>query len=326
MKKILLATTALVISAAAADAQAVRIGGQGRMGIMYNSNGYAMWGSDWMQENRLQLNFSVAVQADHGLSFGAFSRVRITNGGTSGGLSGFSGSRVWVEANNLRLTFGNQDGAFRGAGVSHGYLGGCYIGYEEGQQCGDSSPGLNRTQGFASQGGGHPSRLRIDYSFGDTRVALSHDRAPVGGLNHTEFGIRSTFDAFTVALGYGNRGALGNGTLVVGRTVALSGHYNAGTWGAGLIVARLTNGSGVGSVSVTTWALSGNVELGGGNLTAYVGRTAGYVGGTGALTTTTLRAYGLNYGYGLGGGATLTVGAERVGTVTTGSVGVTFNF
>ena len=39
--------------------------------------------------------------------------------------------------------------------------------------------------------------------------------------------------------------------------------------------------------------------------------------------------YGLNYGYGLGGGATLTAGAERIGGVTNttvASVGVAFTF
>ena len=39
-----------------------------------------------------------------------------------------------------------------------------------------------------------------------------------------------------------------------------------------------------------------------------------------------MSSYGLNYGYGLGGGATMTVGAERVGTHTTASVGVAFTF
>ena len=100
MKKLLLASTALVFSAAVANAQAVSIGGEGRMGIMGTDSG-AGW--NWAQENRLQFNFSVSVEADHGLTFGAFSRARMTNGATGV----FSGSRVWVESNGLRLTFGN---------------------------------------------------------------------------------------------------------------------------------------------------------------------------------------------------------------------------
>jgi hypothetical protein len=305
MKKILLASTALVLSAGIAQAQAVRITGEGRMGIQYDSNGL-FGASNWRQENRLQMNFTVGVTGDHGLTFGAFSRVRIENGGspisgvTRGGV--FSGSRVWVEAANLRLTFGNVDGAFRGAGTSHGYVGGCGVGYEGGIQCWDTAGLLGRTQGFVSTNGGPEARARLDYTFGSTRVALSHQRE-----GSTELGIRSTFDAFTVALGYSNRA---NATGTLGSTVALSGSYNGGSWSTGLLVARLKTGA----TTVTNWSLSGRTDLGGGNLYGYVGR----VGGD--------RSYGLSYGYGLGGGATLTVGAERLGARTVGSVGVAFNF
>lgn len=297
MKKILLATAALLASAAVANAQAVSIGGQGRMGVQYDSNGL-FGASNWRQENRLQLNFAVSVQADHGLTFGAFTRARMNNGSAAM----FSGSRVFVEANNFRLTFGNVDGAFRGQGASHGYLGGCGIGYEGGIQCWDSAGLLGRTQGFDSTGGGPASRVRVDYSFGGTRFALSHDRT-----GSTELGVRSTFDAFTVALGYSNRATAAGGA---GSTIALSGYYNGGNWGAGVIVARLKTGA----MTTTNWSVSANVDVGGGNLYGYVGRV------------NTMRSYGLNYGYGLGGGATLTVGAERLGSRTVGSVGVAFNF
>lgn len=293
MKKILLASTALVLSAGIAQAQGVSIGGEGRMGVNYDSTR----AQRVQQENRLQMNFSVSVQADHGLSFGAFSRVRITNGGTAGvgnNVSGFSGSRVWVESNGFRLTFGNQDGAIRGVGASHGYLGGCGVGYEGGILCGDSAGLLGVTHGFASQAGGPAARARIDYTMGDYAVALSHDR---GGA--TELAGRARFDAFTVAAGYARNTA-------AGRVVTVSGHYNGGTWGVGAIVARIgatTNGS-----------ISANAELGGGNLYGYVGRVGG------------ARAYGLSYGYGLGGGATITGGAERVGGQTVASLGVAFRF
>ena len=286
MKKLLLASTALVLSAGIANAQAVSIGGEGRMGIMARNAG--VW--TWAQENRLQFNFSVSVEADHGLTFGAFSRARMTNGTTGV----FSGSRVWVESNGLRLTFGNTDGAVRGAGVAFGYLGGCGVGYEGGQQCGDSmgllGPGV--TQGFASTGGVAASRVRVDYSMGSTRVAVSHDR---GG--DTEIGARTSFDAWTVAIGYT--------TFGVNVTTA-SVAYNGGSWSAGAAIANVDGD--------TNYVLQGSANVGGGSLYGYVGR----VGGD--------NSYGLNYGYGLGGGATATLGAERVGTVTTASLGIAFGF
>lgn len=207
MKNLLLASTALVLSAGLAHAQAVTITGEGRMGIQYDNAGFG--GSNWRQEQRLTLNFNVSVQADHGLTFGAWTRARMQTGGLGVANQGvFSGSRVWVEANGLRLTFGNQDGAFRAAGAS---------------------------------------------------------------------------------------------------SWALSGHYNGGSWGVGAIVADV---AGVN----TNFSISANAQLGGGNLYGYIGRVGG------------ANAYGLSYGYGLGGGATLTVGAERVGAATTASVGVAFSF
>ena len=294
MKKILLASTALVLSAGLAHAQAVTITGEGRMGIQYDSLGFG--GSNWRQENRLTLNFNVAVQADHGLSFGAWTRARMQVAGLGTAQQGvFSGSRVWVEANGLRLTFGNQDGAFRAAGASHGYAGGCGVGYEGGQLCGDSVGLLAVTQGQNSTGSDNEPMIGLRYTMGTTTVAVSHAR---GGA--TELGVRARFDAFTVAVGATNGGAGAS-------SYALSGHYNAGSWGVGLIVARIGG-------AVTNYALSGNAQLGGGNLYGYVGRVGG------------ANAYGLSYGYGLGGGATLTAGAERVGANTTASVGVAFNF
>jgi len=290
MKKILLASTALVLSAGLASAQGLSISGQGRMGVQYNST----LATTTRQENRLQLNFNVSVAADHGMSFGAYSRVRINNGAT--GI--FSGSRVWGEISGFRITVGNQDGAVRGAGVAFGYAGGCGVGYEGGQQCGDSMGLLGVTQGFASTGGGFTiatARTRIDYTMGDTRIALSR----VGG-GATEIGARTSFNAWTVAAGYSNTGT--------GVTTVSAG-YNGGSWAAGLGLARIAG--------ATNYVLQGSTNMGGGSVYGYIGRVAGSA------------TYGLNYGYGLGGGATLTVGAERntagAGT-TTASVGVAFNF
>ena len=362
MKKILLATSALVLTAAAANAQAVRIGGEGRMGILWESYSQgAASVNNWAQENRLQLNFSVTVEADHGLTFGAFSRVRINNGA----VGVFSGSRVFVEANSFRLTFGNVDGAIRGAGVSHGYAGGCGIGYVGGHFCGDTAglvggiggigvatargvsfmPG--QTQGFASTAGGPAARIRIDYSFGDTRLALSTDRNGA-----TEIGVRSRFDAFTVALGYSNRANVANAntavatapigvafgsTQVPGNVIALSGHYNGGTWGVGLLAVRVSYSGALSPLTHTNYSLSGNVELGGGNLYGYVGRVF-HASAAGAPLAPNLRAAfnvaGISYSYGLGGGATLTAGIERFSGSpagvsvrgTSASVGVAFNF
>ncbi|KPQ06016.1 MAG: outer membrane porin [Rhodobacteraceae bacterium HLUCCA12] len=313
MKKILLASAALALSAGVAHSQAVTIGGQGRMGVQYNNNGFVTRTgalTNWRTESRLQLNFSAAVQADHGLSFGGFTRLRLqTNGATATQMTtqDFSGHRVWVEANGLRLTFGNQDGAIATTGTAMGYLGGCGVGYEGGQQCADSVGLLGAVTWFNSNGGGgnntgNDQTLQASYTMGDWQAAISGERS-----NGVEVAVRGRFDAFTVAAGYQQDRGLSP------RVFTASGHYNGGNWGVGAIVARIGTGGG----ATTNYALNANADLGGGNLYGFVGR----------LNSDT--AYGLSYSYGLGGGASITAGAERVGgatDTTTASVGVAFNF
>ncbi|MCC6000319.1 MAG: porin [Pararhodobacter sp.] len=318
MKKILLASTALILSGGMAAAQGLSIGGQGRMGIQYSNAGFVTGGgaiplgtSNYRTEARLQLNFAATVQADHGLTFGAFSRVRIqTNnasgmtGYAAGNTNEFSGARVWAEAAGFRLTFGNQDGAITTHGTAMGYLGGCGIGYEGGQQCGDSAGLLGAVTWFNSRGAtgvnaGGQQTIHASYTMGDFGGAISTERG-----RGVAIAARGRFDAITVAAGYQSAR---NGSA---RVATASAHYNGGDWGVGVIVARIA----AGAPANTNFNVSGNVALGGGNLYGYVGR----VGGTGA--------YGISYGYGLGGGASIVAGAERVTGTTTASVGVVFNF
>ncbi len=315
MKKILLASSALMLlSAAVAEAQAVRITGQARMGLNYDSFGYAIWGSNWRTENRLRLNFTVSVQGDHGLSFGAFTRAQMQSANPPVATGVFSGSRVWVEASGLRLTFGNQDGAIQ----QFGYVGGQFVGYTGGTFLGGSAGNAIVPQAFDSTGGGYP-RIGLQYTFGDTVIALSHDRQhTAGGVSSaTEIAVRSRFDAFSVAIGYANRTNSGTATVPVylpgSSWATASVAYNGGTWTVGLIVSRLEGRS-------TNYSLTGSAQLGGGTLNGYVGR---YDDGI-LLTTNTV--YGLGYAYGLGGGASLSAGVERTNGRTQGTFGVVFNF
>lgn len=343
MTRLFLATTALIAATGVANAQAVSITGEGRMGILYETiSVVGLNFSDWAQENRLVLNFDVTVQADHGLTFGAHSRVQIDNGSAGR----FSGSHVYVEASGLRLSFGNLDGAILSTGTSHGFGGGCGIGYVGGHYCGDSAGlvglfylGLNNPVGFPPNavivgpmaqefdytGGGSPALMRLDYSFGTSAVSVSHER---GGA--TELGVRTQFDAFTVALGYSNRAVATIpvaegfvGLYVPGNVLALSGHYDGGTWGVGALVVRNSLSGILSPLSHTNYSLSGNVELGGGELYAYVGRIS-------QNNLFTFNTAGVSYGYGLGGGATLTGGIERISgagiRITSASVGVAFSF
>lgn len=304
MKKILLASTALIVSAAAADAQALRIGGYGRMGLTYAEDRVNALGQDreWQQEHRLRLNFTVSVEGDNGLSFGAFTRAQASNNSTAS----FAASRVWVEAAGLRLTFGNTGGAISNIG----YAGAVGIGYTGGEfEGGEGFLDASGIQLYSSTGGPARDRALLSYSFGDFQVQLSNER---GG--HTELAVQYSYDAFTFAAGAtdGFEYTAGGVTFSGEEIYTISAAYDAGLWGVGLILADF----GARGEAVT---LTGSVELGGGTLSGYVGRSD-----RDRIESET--DFGIGYSYGLGGGATIAAGYESVGERDFANIGVVFNF
>lgn len=308
MKKLLLATTALALSAGLAHAQGVTINGNGRMGLVYTDNGVT---STTVMENRLRLQFNVAIEADHGLTFGAFARTQSgSNGAAFAGV--ISGSRIWVESNGLRLTFGNQDGA-----IQSRLVGAQTVGYTGGTFAGSSAGMFIYPQGQTSNGAGPNQRVAVQYQASGYFVHVSHDRAAGAVPSATEIAVGGTFGQFSVMLGHAN--ATGAGVYAPNSEVTtLGAAYNGGSWGVSAVVARL--GTGVVAGGGTNWIIGGNVALGGGTLNGYVGR---YVDGVGATNDNT---YGLGYSYGLGGGARVAAAIERTNEVTRAEVGVAFNF
>lgn len=294
MKNLLLASTMLVASATLAHAQAVTISGEGRMGIQFFTAG-GNWA--WTQENRLRLDFNVEVEDDNGLTFGAWTRAQMASAWPGTSFAGaFSASRVWVEASNVRLTLGNSDGAIASYGYSHGWLGGCSVGYEGGQLCGDTAGLLAVTQQQTDAALPHPAQMMVSYAGGDYNLAASYQR---GGT--TEVAGNYTFGAFTVGAGYTN--------VTGGDAWTVSGHYDGGSFGVGALFAHVFGNN--------NWSISASADVYGGSAYGYIGEIAGFT------------TYGLSYGYDLGGGATLTAGAEHIDTpvgLTTGSVGVVFTF
>lgn len=102
MKKVILATTALVASAGFAQAD-VTVGGDGRMGIIYD-------GSDYAYTSRIRISFTASGETDGGLAFGG--SVRADNAG--GGASGTAGS-VFISGDFGKLSMGDVDSAAKAA-------------------------------------------------------------------------------------------------------------------------------------------------------------------------------------------------------------------
>ena len=108
MKKLLLATTALTLSAGVAAAD-VSLSGDARMGLLYD-------GSDVNLTSRARVTFTLSGETDSGMAFGG--SFRADNAG--GAAAGTAGS-VFISGEFGRLAFGDVAGAARSAtGDLHG--------------------------------------------------------------------------------------------------------------------------------------------------------------------------------------------------------------
>ena len=123
MKKVLFATSALVLSAGFATAE-VAVSGDGRMGMVYDGN-------DVQFSSRARVKFTLTGESDAGLSFGGSFRVdhQDENGGKAS--AGTAGA-VWISGTYGKLSMGDVVSASEAA------IGDLYeIGYTEGAFAGD---------------------------------------------------------------------------------------------------------------------------------------------------------------------------------------------
>ncbi|MCC5991689.1 MAG: porin [Rhodobacteraceae bacterium] len=119
MKKLLLASTALVLSAGVAAAD-VRLSGDARMGIVYD-NGIGA-GAGLAQGNntarlqftsRARVTFTMSGETDGGMAFGA--SFRADQAGAANGNTAMTGGSVFISGEFGRLRFGDVAGAARAA-------------------------------------------------------------------------------------------------------------------------------------------------------------------------------------------------------------------
>ncbi|HRM73102.1 MAG TPA: porin [Paracoccus sp. (in: a-proteobacteria)] len=101
MKKVLFATSALVLSAGFASAE-VALSGDGRMGIIYD-------GSDAQFSSRARVLFTLTGESDAGLSFGASFRVDHENYSSNAYRSAARGTAgaVWISGTYGKLSMGD---------------------------------------------------------------------------------------------------------------------------------------------------------------------------------------------------------------------------
>lgn len=107
MKKILLATSALVMVAGAASAE-VALSGSARMGMVYDGTLDGGDG-DVFFSSRVRIVFTASGETDTGLSFGASMRADQNGGNADGSENG--DSTVFISGAFGKLTMGDTDGA-----------------------------------------------------------------------------------------------------------------------------------------------------------------------------------------------------------------------
>lgn len=154
MKKILIATTALVATAGVAAAD-VTLGGMARMGVVKSE------GVDAVVDNRVQFDLRGSSEVGE-LTFGGFIRMRGTNGTTT-----LNGGQVSVSGAGLTVFGGNIPGVLESLpnvyASTVGYTGGTF----QGAVTGGDTMAYNST-GAGAQG------IQANYSVGDFNVMAAY--------------------------------------------------------------------------------------------------------------------------------------------------------
>ena len=259
MKKLLLASSALVLSAGMASAQGVSLGGYGYMGIA-DVNNTVHYGT--------RLTASARLQADHGLTFGADWRIYDRNCDLVVGCvdQQFILNTARVSVDGFTLIMGNTNGAVRSLARSANFY------------------GFNNGGLFAvttGHGGWHGESAGIvpnvaareniyaSYSFGDLTGGVSYDI--VDGT--WEIAARGSFDQFTVGVGWtndhGNGGGGGNQFAIIGSwsdgVFGVSAGYDSASTDVVLTASYQMGEIGLAAATdLTDFGLNATYDLGGG--------------------------------------------------------------
>ena len=238
MKKLLLASTALVASAGIAAAD-VTLSGDGRMGIVYDESVDTTEENELAFTSRARVTFTLSGQTDAGLAFGG--SFRADNAGTNGtagngAVNGQAGS-VFISGDFGRITMGDTNGAAQFvvgniAGVGLTGLGdlndNTYLGNPGGQRpiarydinvsgftfaASHTNPGSAAADVFA---------LGVGYSTDMFSVGLGYEKVS-GGADHVIVGASGTFEGVTVRADYGTLSGAANDQY----GVSVSGSFDA---------------------------------------------------------------------------------------------------
>ena len=179
MKKLLLATTALTLSAGVAAAD-VALSGNARMGVVYDGNDFGF-------NSRLRVQFTLSGETDTGLAFGG--SIRADNASDAGGgnvdTGGMTAGSVFISGDFGRLSMGDVAGAAE---------------FIAGDLAGVGMTGLRFLNENTYLSNADRAAARYDYSIEGFTFAISADEPR--DSNTASIAVGYTMDGFGAGIGY----------------------------------------------------------------------------------------------------------------------------
>lgn len=299
MKKVLLATTAVALSAGVAYAE-VSISGNARMGLQYTGVT-----GDTTIEKRMGIDIVGTTETSSGITFGAKLRMRSTEATPFGG-GNSAGARVYLQTNGFELAMGNIDGAIESMpNLYSPVVGLTGLGYT-GMVTNTVAKGYWGWDAYSSSGNGAEGVEMIYSAAGFTgHVSYSEPVLSSGASAQKRAAAYGayTFNDWTVALG------VQKSSVAAQDKVVLTVGGNLGDYGVGFGIAD--------NDGTTKIALNGSATFGATTVSAFVADedTAG-----------TDATFGIGASYDLGG-ASVVGGIARTDTgFTRADLGVSFSF
>ena len=332
MKKLLIATTALVGTAGVVAAD-VTFSGYGRFGILYEEDrGQTATDTvgfeDTRLESRYRLNIDSSTETDGGVRFAARIRVQAddNNDGTVDAGS-FSGARFQVSAGGFRVRVGNISGVHDAAETVN------FFGFE---------PGLIGQTGHYATFGGGP----ID-AFSSSSPGGAEGNGGVNGIN-----VKYEIADFTVMASYSEDQDENDGSATTGNYEAfeIGASYAFGGWTLAAAYGSADDGTANGGTGEDTefWTATATGAIGPADVAFFVGDSDrdgddvayGISGAFPIGANTTIEAsyagggdddlddaYGIGFDHSLGGGVKLTgMVGRNTSKNTIADLGVVFNF
>lgn len=302
MKKILLATTAVVLSAGFASAE-VTLSGSAHMGLDYTDSATAFEKTTTLKE--VIIGIGAVVETDSGLTFGVNTAL---NMGANDGASSIAddGTSVYVKGAFGKLTFGDVGEADEMAGgLSDIGLSGIGVDDVAENYTGDSSKGQRHNVNYSHSVG--------DFSFAiSTALGLSTSATNIN--DGYAIGAKYAFGDYYVGVGYNVTNLLNTAGARDGKTSSVYAGGKMGAFGVKAMYASFDPDAA--GASVESYGINMNYTTGAATISlAYADSDA-----------VAKAAYGLGVSYDLGAGAAVVGGIGSVGNVTRAQVGVSFEF